>query len=388
MQFSTSIQDNTSKQTWWERFTSQPHQLFFTSAIFFAIFIMVLTLFSLLGKINLDFALIHGFGLNYGLFTNAFLGFLITVMPKYNSSIVIKRDKYLQAWIIYQVGIFCSLFLSIVIGKILVSLVMFYFVKLFHNSIKEGKALVKTDSKYINLILFIGASLLFIEAITFYNLSTLIFFAYLLSMVFIIALRMIPAFYFAYTKITPWQRPEYIRPISFILLSITGISMQFQFDFILKIISFTSLLFFGFVIYKLNLFKKTPPLISVLVVGLIWFEIAYISLFIESIVTAYSFKLSFHIFAIGFVTTLLIGFGSRVVMGHAVPPQAMVADKITLSLFFLTQIVLISRVIVSISFIAHLDIFTIFLHLSSTLWIVMFIIWTIRYGKTLIRIKS
>lgn len=122
--------------------------------------------------------------------------------------------------------------------------------------------------------------------------------------------------------------------------------------------------------------------------GLIWFEIAYISLFIESIVTAYSFKLSFHIFAIGFVTTLLIGFGSRVVMGHAVPPQAMVADKITISLFFLTQIVLISRVIVSISFIAHLDIFIIFLHLSSTLWIVMFIIWTSRYGKTLIRIKS
>ncbi|XOB61776.1 NnrS family protein [Campylobacterota bacterium DY0563] len=388
MQFSTSIQDNNLKQSWWKRFSSQPHQLFFTSAIFFAIFIMTLSLLSFLGKTDLNFALIHGFGLNYGLFTNAFLGFLITVMPKYNSSTIIKENQYLNAWIVYQVGVLCSLFLSVFIGKILVSLVMFYFVKLFYSSIKEGKAFVKTDSIYINLILCIGAALLAIEAITFYNLSTLIFFAYLLSMVFIIALRMIPAFYFAHTRITPWQRPEYVRPISFILLSVTGISMQFHFDIILKIVSFISLIFFGFIIYKLNLFKKTPALISILVVGLLWFEIAYILLFLESIFIPYSFKLSFHIFAIGFVTTLLIGFGSRVVMGHAVPPQAMVADKITVSLFFLTQIVLISRVLVSVSFIANLDSFTIFLHLSSTLWIVLFVIWTIRYGKTLIHIKS
>lgn len=388
MQFSTSIQQEIVKQTWWERFISQPHQLFFSSAIFFSITIMTLSFLTLLGVINTNYTLIHGFGLNFGLFTNAFLGFLVTVMPKYNSSLVIKEDKYLMPWIIYQIGIITTLSVSVLIGKLLVSLVMFYFVKLFYNSIEKGQATIKTDSIYINSILAVGAFFLLVEALTFQNLSTLIFFTYLLGMVFIIALRMIPAFFFAQTRITPWQRPEYIRPISLLILFSTGVAMQFHLDSLLKIVSLVGASFFGFIIFKLNLFKKTPALLAILVLGLVWFEIGYVSLFLETIFSPYSFKLSFHIFAIGFVTTLLIGFGSRVVMGHAVPPQPMIADKTTKSLFILTQVVLLSRILVSISFIAELNIFTMFLHLSSTLWIILFILWTIRYGKTLIRIKN
>lgn len=71
--------------------------------------------------------------------------------------------------------------------------------------------------------------------------------------------------------------------------------------------------------------------------ALIWLEIGFISLFLESIFETSSLKLSLHIFAIGFVTNLLIGFGSRVVMGHAVPAQKIIADKITIFLFILTK---------------------------------------------------
>lgn len=387
MQFSTTIQQNIQPQSWWSKFTSQPHQIFFSSALFFALFIMGLTLFSLLGFIDANFSLIHGFGLNYGLFTNAFLGFLITVMPKYNASTVIEKNRYLSAWIIYQLGIFTTLFLSILIGKLIVSFTLLYFVKTFYESIKKGQALVKDDSIYINSILALGAFLLLIEALTFSNLSVLIFFSFIISMVYIIALRMIPAFYFAYTRVTPWQRPKYIRILSVLLIILTGITMQFQLDIALKIVSFIGSLFFGFTLIKLNLFKKTPAILSILVVGLVWFEIAYISLFIESMFLPYSFKLSFHIFAIGFMTTLLLGFGSRVIMGHAVPAEPMVVDKITKAVFILMQIVLISRVVASVSFINESPLFAMFLHLSSTLWIVTFVIWILRYAKTLFRIK-
>jgi len=388
MQFSTSIQPNIDKnQSWWERFSSQPHQLFFTSTLFFAIFIMVLTLCILDGIVNLDFGLIHGFGFNYALFTNAFLGFLITVIPKYNGSIAINKDKYLTPWIVYQISIFITFFINITLGKILISIVLLYFVKIFYDTIKNGKAVIKTESIQINFILFLGAILLFIEAILSKNLSILISFSFLISMVFLIAIKMVPAFYFAYTRITPWQRPKYINILSIILIILTGISIQFELNILLKIVSFISSIFFGYVLMKLNLFKKTPAILSILVLGLVWFEIAFISLYIESNFLNYTFKLSFHIFAVGFMTTLLIGFGSRVIKGHAIPAQNIQADKITKYLFVFTQIVLIARILTSISFIAQSMFFTYILNISAIFWIILFVIWGFKYGKTLLRIN-
>ncbi len=386
MQFSTSIGEQPKlNQTWWQKFKSQPHQLFFTSAIFFAILIMFLTFLSLLGKSSSEFSLIHGYGLNFGVFTNAFLGFLITVIPKFNGSSIIDENQYVKAWIVFQVGIVMGLFLNAPFGKILVSFTMFYFVYIFYKKIKEGKSLEKNDSIYINSVFALGAALLFLDSLVTTNLSVLIFYAFLLTTVFLVALRMIPAFYFAYTKIQPWQRPSYIKPVSVSLFILTGIFAQFEITLTLKLISFISLLFFGYVLYKLNLYKKTPAILSILTFSLLWLELGFVSLFIESFFELQSFKLSFHIFALGFITSLLIGFGSRVVLGHAVPAQTIQADKITKFLFIFTQIIVITRALASVLFISESPAFMGFLHLSSTLWILLFIIWTFRYGRILLR---
>lgn len=390
MQFSTSINNiNEPKiqQNWWQRFISQPHQLFFSASILFAITIMVLTFISLLGKTTLDFSLVHGFGLNFAVFTNAFLGFLITVIPKYNASAVIDTKKYLTPWIIFELSIFMTLFINEFMGKLFISLVMFYFVYIFYKAISNGKAAIKNDSIYINTIFALGASLLFLETITFSNLSMLIFFAYLLSMVFLVALRMVPSFYFAYTRVQPWQRPDFIRPVSVTLFLLTGLFIQYDMNFLLKIVSFIDMVFFGYVVYKLNIYKKTPAILYILTLSFLWLEIGFISLFIESIFLDYTMKLSFHIFALGFILTLFIGFGSRVVLGHAVPAQTIEADKITKFLFIFTQIIIISRVLVSIFFITNSSFFTPILHLSTVLWIVLFLVWSFRYGKILLRVK-
>ena len=148
------------------------------------------------------------------------------------------------------------------------------------------------------------------------------------------------------------------------------------------------MVFFGYIVFKLNIYKKTPAIISILVLSFIWFEIGFIILFIESIFNLYSLKLALHIFALGFVTTLLIGFGSRVVMGHAIPAQRIVADKLTIFIFVLTQIVVLSRITASILFLENSNIFMGFLHLSSMLWIVLFLIWSFRYARTLLRIEK
>ncbi|RXJ87771.1 NnrS family protein [Arcobacter sp. CECT 8985] len=388
MQFNTAPNQPIIEKTWWGRFTSQPHQMFFSSAIFFALLVMTLTLFTFIGIGNFDFSLIHGFGLNYALFTNAFLGFLITVMPKYNSTAVIAKNKYIYSWIFYQLGLIIALFVNELFGKIIVSFIIFYFVKLFYEIIKNANAIIKEDSIYINSILFFGGILLLIEALFSTNLSNLIFFAYLLSMVFIISLRMIPAFFFSFTRVPMWQLPKYVKPISILLLITTGFALHTNNSIFISVTSFLGSIFFGFVIYKLNLFRKVPAILYILSIALFWFEVAYICLFLENIFIEYSFKLSFHIFALGFVTTLLIGFGSRVSLGHAVPAQPIVADSFTKLLFVLTQIVLFLRVMTSIGFILNSNIYTMFLHASSTLWILLFILWLFKFGKYLLRIKA
>lgn len=388
MQFSTSKEPQTQiNQTWWEKFKSQPHQLFFTSTIFFAISIMLISLFSLLGKVNLDFSMIHGFGLNFGVFANAFLGFLITVIPKYNGSSIIEENQYIKGWISFQLGLLIGLFINAMLGKFIVSITMFYFVYVFYQKIKEGKSLEKKDSIYINSIFALGAFLLFIDALITTNLSVLIFYAFLLTTVFLVALRMIPAFYFAFTRIPPWQRPEYVKPVSVALFILTGIFSQFEVLTALKLISFISVAFFGYILFKLNLYKKTPAILSILTFSLLWLEIGFIFLFIESIFELQTFKLSFHIFALGFITSLLIGFGSRVALGHAVPAQAIQADKITKFLFIFTQIVVLSRIIASVLFTLEIPMFMGIVHLSATLWILLFVVWTFRYGKILLRIN-
>ncbi len=389
MNFSTNPNSFTPKieEKWWDRFTSQAHQLYFTSAIFFAIIVMVLTFISFLGKIPLEFSLIHGFGLNYAVFTNAFLGFLITVIPKFNASEVISKNRYLISWFSFQIGVILSLIGFPILGKIIVSFTMFYFVKTFYEIIKKGKIPNKKDSIFINLVFLFGAIFLLLEVVFQTNLSLLIFFAYLICLVFLVALRMVPAFYSAYMQIAQWEKPKYIREISVTIFLILGLSLEFELQ-IVKIVTFFAMVFFGYIVFKLNIYKKTPAIISILVLSFIWFEIGFIALFVESIFNLYSLKLALHIFALGFVTTLLIGFGSRVVMGHAVPAQKIVADKLTIFVFVLTQIVVISRITASILFLEDSNIFMGFLHLSSMLWIVLFLIWSFRYARTLLRIKK
>lgn len=272
------------------------------------------------------------------------------------------------------------------VGKLAVAAVMFYFVKVFFYTIKQGRATFKKDSIYLNLVFFFGALFLVLEVIFQINLSLLIFFSYLISLVFLVAQRMIPAFYSSYMQTLSWEKPKYIREISTIIFLFLGISLEFEFSLLLKLSSFIAMVFFGYIVMNLNIYKKSPAIISIKVLSFIWFEIGFIALFIESIFEIYSLKLSLHIFALGFVATLLIGFGSRVVMGHAVPSQAIKADGITKFVFVLTQVLVVSRISASVLFLTNSTIYMGILHLSLWLWIVMFIVWSFRYIKTLIRV--
>jgi uncharacterized protein involved in response to NO len=384
MHFSTQP---TKQTNWFERFVEQPHQLFFTTAIIFAFYTMFTTLLNFLGY-SFEFHVVHSFGLIFALFTNAFLGFLITVIPKYSASVKIEKNTYLIIWVLYQSGILLVFFDFIFLGKMIIASILLYTSIIFYKVINQGYSVERKESYLLTFFLILGALILLLEIIFQEDLSILLFYGYLLNIVFLIALKMVPNFYTMYTQRFKWEKPRYTLELSLLLLFSIGIASQFEFILFSKIVSFIALVFFGYIIFNLDIYTKTPAILTILVISFIWFYIGIVVYFIETILEIYTMKLSLHILALGFVLNLFIGFGSRVTMGHAVPPQQIVADKFTQVLFLLMQVVIISRILGSVFYMAKFNFFIELFYISISLWIILFLGWSIRYGKTILRIDS
>ena len=82
-----------------------------------------------------------------------------------------------------------------------------------------------------------------------------------------------------------------------------------------------------------------------------------------------------HLVALGFVTTVLIGFGTRVTLGHS--GNMMITDEKTKILFYLTQIVVYMRLLYSVTATPFL------FDITVVLWIVLFGGWAIKYMPAL-----
>ncbi|MDQ1298430.1 MAG: uncharacterized protein QG558_969, partial [Campylobacterota bacterium] len=87
-----------------------------------------------------------------------------------------------------------------------------------------------------------------------------------------------------------------------------------------------------------------------------------------------------HLLALGFLTTVLIGFGTRVTLGHS--GRAPHADRLTVALFVWTQVVVFARFALSVDSAfggTHAWLFD----AAGAGWIVLFGVWTLRYGRLL-----
>ena len=87
-----------------------------------------------------------------------------------------------------------------------------------------------------------------------------------------------------------------------------------------------------------------------------------------------------HLIAIGFLTTILIGFGTRVILGHS--GQAPHADKFAIGLFWFVQVVVILRALFSVNIAFGWGLDFLF-DISFTAWLILFLLWAWRYTKVL-----
>jgi len=382
-------------------FFSQPHQPFFILGITNAIIMMMIFALNykgvfLLQTENINF---HVYSLIFMVFTNLFTGFLFITYPKFCQASTISKKYYINVFyynligsLVFLLGLFLNLPLMLIGMAILFLSQIFTVVKL-HNIYATGIMNDKQDAFWILTAQYFGilGHLLFIELelnkyIGFHiSLSSaavnISFYMYLIFLTFVISQRMVPFFSHSFAQ----KNVNFIKIVfvMFILKSIFS-SLDFKITQIIVDLLLGTYLLAEFLRWKLPLFNS-PAILWILHLAIFWlptsFLLSAISLGAELFLGTSFYFLNIHLLALGFLTTVLIGFGTRVTMGHS--GQAPHADKVTIYIFLLVQVVVILRALYSINIAFGWGLNFLF-DISFTSWLILFLVWAGRYGKVLI----
>jgi len=92
----------------------------------------------------------------------------------------------------------------------------------------------------------------------------------------------------------------------------------------------------------------------------------------------------FHSIAIGYFLTLLVGFGTRVILGHS--GRTPHANSFAIVIFIFIQIVAVFRVLSSFSLNFGFD-YIFFINLTALLLVIGLIVWSSKYITILLKGK-
>ncbi len=376
-------------------FLSQPHQPFFLLGIINAILFMLLFTLSYKGIITLqtDTTMFHAYSLVYLVFSNLFRGFLFTTFPRFNQTQVIAQTFYTK---IFYVALGGSLFYILatlssetltIVSMFVIFLTEIFTFKKLYQIYKEGMAPDKSDSFWILLSYSFGifAHILFFIALFYPQLQELAikvaFYLYLIFLAFSVAQRMIPFFSHSFT-----QKNEKFIKVMFILFVLKTVGSAFDIKTI-EILTDLALTFLSakeFLRWKLQPLQA-PAILWILHLALAWLSVAFflsaLSLITEILLSSSFYFLNIHLLALGFLSTVLVGFGTRVILGHSGQPPH--ADSVAIKIFLFIQLVVLGRILVSFDVMFGWGMSFLF-DISATLWILLFLWWGGRYATTLL----
>jgi uncharacterized protein involved in response to NO len=379
-------------------FLSQPHQPFFLLSFVNAILLIIIFSLSMHGLLTLKIntSLFHSYGLIFLCFTPAFFGFLFTTFPRFLSVEIINKEFYTKIFTLFSIGNILFLIGSIYYD-LLVNISMFIIFVGYLLSIKKLIELhlqSSAENKHDTFWILIGFCFGIISRILFLLSNTYITFIsygaqvgiylYLFLVAFAVAQRMIPFFsHCQYEKDKTFLRTVVVLLSLHVVFEIYYFNLSFLVDAILAIIIAKE-------IYRWKLpFPNSNPMLWIMHLSLFWIPISFLFSSISSAMSyyyAYHFVyLGVHMLVLGFLLTILIGFGTRVTIGHS--NNIMNANKLTISLFVLTQIVVLSRMIMSIAASMKYD-FMILFDISIVLWVILFVVWLVQFFNALVFGKS
>ena len=393
-QFSTSPQGEQKTENY---FLSQPHQPFFVAGIVWAVIVMLVFMasYKLMLKGTLESflapATFHAYTLIFIVFTQFFIGFLYTTFSRFCQAPAVKKPYYLRTFFLYQVAS-----LAIVTGYFLNEILMFVgmfillagqivFLYMLQRIFTSSQPALRDDPFWILTSLYLGtiAHGVWLVELIFHWQNYALPFAfnlYLIFMTFSVAQRMVPFFSHSIVE----KNPRFVAIVfaSFIFKSFATVLE-------LPLVDAAISLFLGnFILREVlrwNLsFKNAPNILKILHIALYWMPAALIFGAIFQLGEIF-FNTSFvfaekHLLALGFLTTIIIGFGTRVTLGHSGQPPH--ADAVTLKLFYLTQLVVGMRLLYSLVFGFDLPMLW-FFDISLSLWLILFLFWGWKFAPVL-----
>jgi len=380
-------------------FFSQPHQPFFVLAFVNALFTMLIFMLSYKGIINLSMSAadFHSYGFVYLLFTPAFLAFLFTTFPRFSSTPAIEKKTYTGVFNLFYLGSVLFILgstVSVLLSSVGMFLVLLSHIKgmlilknMYETTTMEDKhdlywILHAMQFGVISHILFFIGKLFYAPLI---GLSMEIAtYLYLFLLTFSVAQRMVPFFsHCMVDKNVKLLKHIFLLLVLHIMLEGIYTNSAFLVDLALAYLIGKELL--G---WKLP-FPNPNPLLWILHISLYWIPVAFAFTALTNFITLVSdtsfLALDMHILSLGFVFTILIGFGTRVTIGHS--GNMMQADLWVKGLFIWTQIVVAIRILVSFAAAFGWD-FMVLFDISATVWLIMFIAWGLRFFPVLISGKK
>ncbi len=374
---------------------SQPHQPFFLLGVVNAIVLMLLFTLGFKGVFSIDVRLLHVYGMIFLVFTNLFYGFTYTTFTRFSSQAPIETKSYLNVWLLNflaTLSFYISLFFLPLFYATAI-LMALSFALTFKNYLPiYNKASNPKDVQYWILIGYgMGAlaNLLFLLSVipSKYIKSEIFFndgieigiYLYLLFLPSIIGFKMVPFF----SRVQGYIKSKYLHRVLFWLLFshviLSGVYLKglFVVDLILAFVLIRE-------IFKAKLpFPNEEPLLWGLHIAMFWLPLGFFASavveFFESWFNYNSLYMPIHLLALGFLTTIFIAFGTRVTLGHS--RSSMIVDRVGIWIFYLTQIVLLSRFILSLA--SSYGTLSPWFDISATLWIILFLLWLVKYGKLL-----
>lgn len=379
---------------------SQPHQAFFLFGIIWSIVSMVMFILSHKGVIVLTQAenLFHLYTLTFIVLIQFFHGFLFTTFPRFCTSAAIEHEKY--APIIWSYQVFSVLFF---VGAVTTPWVVFIAMIgiLWAHSLafgtliviyRTGRAPIKNDPFWILvahtfgmvshaiLVGAFGMQLIGMEVMVTSIISPVVVNLFLVFMTFVVAQRMIP--FFSHSLESSSSR-FVVRVFGLLVLKTLLNIAEFPLAETVFSIVLAGYLLTEFMRWKLPVFRSSA-ILWVLYLALFWLPLGLFIGALAQVAEVYTrSSLLFagtHLLVLGFITTVLIGFGTRVTLGHSGRPPH--ADRLTIALFVWTQVVVLARFALSVDSAfggAHAWLFD----AAGAGWIVLFVVWTLRYGRIL-----
>ncbi len=394
--------------SWYKRFSSQPHQPFFSSGIFFFILFMALFVASYSNILTLDKSVLtyHAYTMIFVIFIQFFLGFLFVVFPRFLMQAEVSKKDYMNQFFVYfisSIGIFLTLIfyskLTILFQFSLFVIQIFSFILLFKIH-KKSLMKIKEDTKWVLIAFFVGliSHFLFIVSSFEFNYSYIVskiainsgFYLFLFMIVFTISQRMIPFF-------TTAKAPDYkinkspklletifsLLVLKVVLLTFDNVKLNLIADIPLFILIVKEL-----IKWKLPTFK-VPAIMWVLYLGLYWIPVAFFISIIESTMAFISPEIFFekvviHTIALGYFVTVLVGFGTRVILGHSGSTPH--ANNFAIFIFVSIQVITLFRIFASFSTNLGLN-YQFLLNLTAILLVIGLLLWSSKYITILLKGK-